>query len=146
MYRQLGSVLLVRVLRDSAGMELEVCTPSLSGRGIFTASYANLADAVRLRFAIRSAGGTALDPQVVRRFVARRRKSDPIRRLTPREDEVLALIAGRHSNTAISQSLVVSTRAVEKHVTGIFMKLGIPISNDKHHRRVMAVARYLNSE
>ena len=90
-------------------------------------------------------GGTALDPQVVRQLVARSRKADPIRRLTPREGEVLALMAEGRSNTAISQLLVVSTRAVEKHVASIFMKLDLPADSDQHHRRVMAVVRYLNS-
>jgi DNA-binding NarL/FixJ family response regulator len=66
-------------------------------------------------------GGTALDPQVVRQLVARSRKADPIRRLTPRENEVLVLMAEGRSNTAIAQALVVSTRAVEKHVASIFM-------------------------
>jgi DNA-binding NarL/FixJ family response regulator len=92
-----------------------------------------------------ASGGTALDPQVVRQLVARSRKADPIRRLTPREDEVLALMAEGRSNTAISQSLVVSTRAIEKHVASIFMKLDLPADGDQHHRRVIAVVRYLNS-
>lgn len=90
-------------------------------------------------------GGTALDPQVVRQLVARSRMADPIGRLTTRENEVLALMAEGRSNAAIAQTLVVSTRAVEKHVAGIFMKLDLPVDSDQHHRRVMAVVRYLSS-
>ena len=90
-------------------------------------------------------GGTALDPQVVRQLVARSRKADPIGRLTARENEVLALMAEGRSNNAIAQTLVVSTRAVEKHVASIFMKLDLPADGDQHHRRVMAVVRYLSS-
>ena len=89
-------------------------------------------------------GGTALDPQVVRQLLARSRKADPIGRLTPRESDVLAMMAEGRSNTAIAQTLVVSNRAVEKHVASIFMKLDLPPEGDQHHRRVMAVVRYLS--
>ena len=92
-----------------------------------------------------AAGGTALDPQVVRQLVARSRKSDPLGRLTPREREVLSLMAEGRSNAAIAQALVVTTRAVGKHIASIFMKLDFPAENDEHNRRVMAVVRYLNS-
>jgi DNA-binding NarL/FixJ family response regulator len=92
-----------------------------------------------------AAGGTALDPQVVRQLVARSRKADPVGRLTRRERDVLALMAEGHSNNAIAQALVVSARAVEKHVASIFMKLDLPADSDQHHRRVMAVVRYLSS-
>jgi len=90
-------------------------------------------------------GGTALDPQVVRQLVARSRRADPVGRLTRREHEVLALMAEGRSNNAIAQTLVVSTRAVEKHVASIFMKLDLPADSDQHHRRVMAVVRYFSS-
>ena len=90
-------------------------------------------------------GGTALDPQVVRQLLARSRKADPLRRLTSREAEVLALMAEGRSNTAIAEALVVSARAVEKHIAGIFMKLDLPPDTEQYHRRVMAVVRYLNS-
>jgi DNA-binding NarL/FixJ family response regulator len=92
-----------------------------------------------------AAGGTALDPQVVRQLVARSRRSDPLSRLTPREREVLALMAEGRANTSIAQELVVTTRAVGKHIASIFMKLDLPPESDEHHRRVMAVVRYLNS-
>jgi DNA-binding NarL/FixJ family response regulator len=90
-------------------------------------------------------GGTALDPQVVSQLLARSRKTDPLARLTPREAEVLALMAEGQSNTAIAGALVVSARAVEKHVASIFAKLDLPPDTGQYHRRVMAVVRYLNS-
>jgi DNA-binding NarL/FixJ family response regulator len=92
-----------------------------------------------------ASGGTALDPQVVRQLLARSRRSDPLRRLTPRETQVLALMAEGCSNAAIADRFVVSARAVEKHVASIFMKLDLPPDSDLYHRRVMAVVRYLNS-
>jgi DNA-binding NarL/FixJ family response regulator len=90
-------------------------------------------------------GGTALDPQVVRQLLARSRKASPLQRLTPREAEVLALMAEGRSNAAIAEALVVSPRAVEKHIASIFMKLDLPPDTGHYHRRVMAVVRYLNS-
>jgi DNA-binding NarL/FixJ family response regulator len=90
-------------------------------------------------------GGTALDPQVVRQLLARSRKTTPLTRLTPRETEVLALMAEGLSNTAIADALVISSRAVEKHIASIFLKLDLPPDTGQYHRRVMAVVRYLNS-
>lgn len=92
-----------------------------------------------------TSGGTALDPQVVRQILARSRQSDPLRRLTPREREVLTLMAEGRSNAAIADRFVVSGRAVEKHVASIFMKLDLAPGTGQYHRRVMAVVRYLNS-
>jgi DNA-binding NarL/FixJ family response regulator len=91
-----------------------------------------------------AAGGTALDPDVVRQLLARSRKADPLARLTPKEREVLALMAEGRSNTAIAEALVVTMGAVEKHVASIFMKLDLPPDDEQHHRRVMAVVQYLN--
>lgn len=85
-------------------------------------------------------GGTVLDPEVVSQLLVARR--DPLARLTPRESEVLGLMAEGRTNTAISQRLVVSEGAVEKHVSNIFAKLGLAPS-DSDHRRVMAVLTYL---
>jgi DNA-binding NarL/FixJ family response regulator len=85
-------------------------------------------------------GGTVLDPEVVSQLLVARR--DPLARLTPREREVLGLMAEGRTNTAISQRLVVSEGAVEKHVSNIFSKLGLAPS-DSDHRRVMAVLAYL---
>jgi DNA-binding NarL/FixJ family response regulator len=87
-----------------------------------------------------AAGGTVLDPQVVSELFAARR--DPLATLTPREREVLALMAQGCTNTAICRRLVVSEGAVEKHIGNIFGKLGLPPS-DSDHRRVMAVLTYL---
>lgn len=88
------------------------------------------------------AGGTVLDPQVVAQLFARRRADDPVRRLTPREREVLGLIAEGHSNAAIARLLVVTPGAVEKHTQHIFAKLGLA-QDDDQHRRVMATLAYL---
>ncbi len=89
-----------------------------------------------------AAGGTALDPEVVAQLFARRRDSGPLARLTPRELEVLGLMAEGRSNSAIAQSLVLTVGAVEKHVANILMKLQLPPS-DTAHRRVLAVLAYL---
>ncbi len=87
-------------------------------------------------------GGSALDPEVVSRLVGRRRGEDPISQLTPREREVLELMAEGRSNQAIAERLVVTLRAVEKHVTSIFSKLDLP-ADEQDHRRVLAVTAYL---
>jgi DNA-binding NarL/FixJ family response regulator len=92
-----------------------------------------------------ASGGTALDPQVVQQLLVRRRAAGPLDRLTARETEVLSLMAEGRSNTAVAGVLVVSTRAVEKHVSSIFMKLDLSPVGDQYDRRVMAVIRYLNS-
>jgi DNA-binding NarL/FixJ family response regulator len=89
-----------------------------------------------------SAGGTALDPEVVTQLLARRRRTHPLDSLSPRETEVLQLMAEGRSNAGIAEALVVSAGAVEKHVNNIFTKLGLaPAAGD--HRRVLAVLRYL---
>lgn len=89
-------------------------------------------------------GGTALDPEVVSQILVRSRQRDPLGELTPRETEVLKLMAEGRSNTAICESLVVTEGAVEKHIRNIFGKLGLPQApND--HRRVLAVLAYLGS-
>jgi DNA-binding NarL/FixJ family response regulator len=88
-------------------------------------------------------GGTIMDPEVVSAMVMGRDRDDSMRRLTPREREVLSLMAEGRSNAAISAALVVSEKAVSKHIANIFMKLGLPPSDDDN-RRVMAVLAYLN--
>jgi len=87
-------------------------------------------------------GGSALDPEVVSRLVGRKRGDDPLSQLTPREREVLELMAQGRSNQAIAEKLVVTIRAVEKHVTSIFGKLRLP-ADEQDHRRVLAVLTYL---
>ncbi|MFG2904845.1 response regulator [Kitasatospora sp. NPDC048286] len=86
-------------------------------------------------------GGTALDPEVVAQLLVRRHR-DPLEKLTPRERDVLALMAEGRSNAAIAASLVVSDSAVAKHINSIFTKLELPPADDSH-RRVMAVLRFL---
>jgi DNA-binding NarL/FixJ family response regulator len=88
-------------------------------------------------------GGTALDPEVVRQLLARSRRADPLAQLTPKEGEVLGLMAEGRSNAAIAEALVVTLGAVEKHVASIFMKLDLPVDDDQRHRRVAAVVQYL---
>jgi DNA-binding NarL/FixJ family response regulator len=89
-----------------------------------------------------AAGGSALDPEVVARMLGRRRRQGPLDELSPREREVLAHLAEGKSNQGIAAALVVTSAAVEKHVTSIFQKLGLDASPTEH-RRVHAALRYL---
>jgi len=89
-------------------------------------------------------GGTALDPEVVSHLLAHSRRRQPLSSLTPRETEVLRLMAEGRSNGAIAAELVVSDGAIEKHVSSIFSKLDLPPA-DTDHRRVLAVLRYLDA-
>ena len=89
-----------------------------------------------------ASGGTALDPEVVTQLMGVSRQSDTLDRLSPRERQVLALMAEGRTNSAIASSLVVSEGAVEKHVANIFSKLDLPATS-ADHRRVLAVLRYL---
>jgi DNA-binding NarL/FixJ family response regulator len=88
-------------------------------------------------------GGTALDPEVVAQLVSRRREDRPLAELTPRETEVLKLMAEGRSNAGIAQVLVLTVGSVEKHIANIFGKLGLAQA-DSDHRRVLAVLAYLN--
>jgi DNA-binding NarL/FixJ family response regulator len=105
-----------------------------------------IADVDEFMEAVRRVGdrGTALDPEVVAQLLARTRRRDPLARLSPREREVLALMAEGRSNGAIAADLVVSAGAVEKHISNIFTKLDLP-PDDAGHRRVLAVLRWLES-
>lgn len=89
-------------------------------------------------------GGTVMDPEVVSQLMVRRRASDPLRSLTPREREVLSLMAEGQGNSAIAGQLVVTETAVSKHIRNIFTKLDLH-PDDSGHRRVLAVLRYLNA-
>jgi DNA-binding NarL/FixJ family response regulator len=91
-----------------------------------------------------AAGGTVLDPEVVAQLLVRRRAHDPLAELTPREREVLALMAEGRSNAAIARLLVISDGAVEKHVGNIFTKLGLT-PDDEQNRRVLAVLAFLRA-
>ena len=87
-------------------------------------------------------GGSALDPEVVQRMVGRRRENSPLDELTPREKQVLGLMAEGRSNVGIAEELIVTVAAVERHVTNIFSKLGLQQAPEDH-RRVLAVLEYL---
>jgi DNA-binding NarL/FixJ family response regulator len=91
-----------------------------------------------------ASGGTALDPEVVTQLMGASRHRDSISMLTARERDVLSLMAEGRTNTAIAESLCVSEGAVEKHVTNIFSKFALPVSQSDH-RRVLAVLRYLDT-
>ena len=100
---------------------------------------AQFVDAVR-RVA---AGGTAMDPEVISRLLARHSGNEPLQRLTPREREVLELMAEGRSNAAIAARLFVTDKAVSKHTNSIFTKLDLPVA-EEDNRRVLAVLAYLN--
>ena len=91
-----------------------------------------------------AAGGTVMDPEVVTKLLGRRSRDEPISRLSGREREVLELMAEGRSNTAIAQRLFITEKAVSKHTTSIFTKLGLAADQDDN-RRVLAVLAYLNS-
>jgi DNA-binding NarL/FixJ family response regulator/class 3 adenylate cyclase len=123
----------VELLADSAEGLGYLLKDRVSEVDEFTAAVRRVAD-----------GGSALDPLVVAELVGRNRGDDPIERLSPREREVLELMAEGRSNQAIGQRLFISPRAVEKHVTAIFTKLRLPAAPEDH-RRVLAVLRFLGS-
>ena len=124
---------------------LELLSDSAEGVGYLLKD--RVSDVEQFLSAVRRVGegGSALDPEIVSRLVGRRRRQDPIAELTPREREVLSLMAEGLSNAAVAAKLVVTERAVEKHVTGIFAKLRLPASRDQH-RRVLAVLAFLRAE
>ena len=92
-----------------------------------------------------AAGGSALDPQIVSRLLAGTRDGGPLAMLSAREREVLALVAEGRSNQAVGDQLEISQRAVQKHVTSIFTKLGLPPAEDDN-RRILAVLAYLRAD
>ena len=126
------------------GYALELVGDSADGTGYLLKD--RVADVDRFADAVRRVGdgGSVLDPEVVAVLLGRRRRDDPLAELTDREREVLALMAEGRSNAAIAEQLVVTERAVEKHVTSIFGKLGLsPAPED--HRRVLAVLAFLRA-
>ncbi len=126
------------------GYALELVGEAADGVGYLLKD--RVADVERFIDAVKrvAEGGSALDPEVVAQLVGRARRDDPLEELTPREREVLELMAEGRSNTAIAEQMVVTERAVEKHVTSIFGKLGlVPATED--HRRVLAVLTFLRS-
>ncbi|MFL5925985.1 MAG: response regulator [Gaiellaceae bacterium] len=125
-----------------SGYALELLQGSAEGVGYLLKD--RVSDVKEFAAAVKRVGegGSALDPEVVSRLVERRRGDDPLSQLTPREREVLELMAEGRSNQAIAERLVVTERAVEKHVTSILQKLRLPAAAEDH-RRVLAVLTYL---
>jgi DNA-binding NarL/FixJ family response regulator len=126
------------------GYALELLADSAEGVGyLLKERVSNIAD---FAAAVRrvAEGGSALDPTVVSLIVGRRRRDDPLADLTPREREVLEFMAEGRSNQGIAERLVITERAVEKHVTSIFQKLRLPAAAEDH-RRVLAVLAFLRA-
>jgi DNA-binding NarL/FixJ family response regulator len=137
-----GTGVLVLSQYVESGYALELLQGSAEGVGYLLKD--RVADVKEFAAAVQRVadGGSALDPEVVSRLVGRRRGEDPLSQLTPREREVLELMAEGRSNQAIAEKMVVTLRAVEKHVTSIFGKLRLP-ADEQDHRRVLAVLAYL---
>ena len=125
--------LALKLVADSAEGVGYLLKDRISDVGEFVAAVKRVAD-----------GGSALDPIIVSTLLARERPDDPISQLTPREREVLELMASGSSNQGIADRLVITVRAVEKYVSSIFSKLGLP-STGSESRRVLAVLLYLRS-
>ena len=141
-YPKVGVLVLSQYVEAAYAMEL--LRTSAEGMGYLLKD--RISDLEQFTQAVQrvATGGTALDPAVVSQLVGRRRERGPLDDLTPREREVLGLMAEGRSNQAIAEQLVVTLRAVEKHVTSIFAKLGLPASQDDH-RRVLAVLTFLEA-
>ena len=139
-YPNVGVLVLSQYVEGDYAMEL--IADSAEGVGYLLKD--RIADLTEFAAAVRrvAEGGSALDPEIVARLVGRRRRDHPIDTLTPREREVLSLMAEGLSNAAVAARLVVTERAVEKHVTSIFGKLRLPAA-EADHRRVLAVLTYL---
>jgi DNA-binding NarL/FixJ family response regulator len=139
---EIGLLVLSQYVEESYAMEL--LAESAEGVGYLLKD--RVADVDRFIDALErvAEGGSALDPEVVSEMVGRRRSVDPLEELTPREREVLALMAEGRSNQAIAAEMVVTERAVEKHVTAIFSKLDL-VATPEDHRRVLAVRTFLSA-
>jgi DNA-binding NarL/FixJ family response regulator len=126
------------------GLALKLLSESAEGVGYLLKD--RISDVKEFVAAVRrvAEGGSALDPTIVSTLLARQRADDPVSQLTPREREVLELMAAGSSNQGIADSLVITLRAVEKYVSNIFGKLGLP-STGSESRRVLAVLLYLRS-
>ncbi len=138
----IGVLVLSAVIEERSAMEL--LADNAEGLGYLLKD--RVSDLDRFVEAVRRVGegGSALDPEVVSRLLGRQRREDPLAEISPREREVLQLMAEGRSNHAIAEQLVITERAVEKHVTSIFSKLDlVPATDD--HRRVLAVLAYLES-
>jgi DNA-binding NarL/FixJ family response regulator len=139
-----GTAVLVLSQYVEEGYALELLRDSAEGVGYLLKDRVyDLADFVAAVKRVAE-GGSALDPAVVSQLVGRRRRDDPLADLTAREREVLELMAEGLSNSAIAARVFLTERGVEKHVTGIFQKLRLPVAADTH-RRVLAVVAFLQS-
>jgi len=135
------------ILVLSAHVEVEHAMELLAGgRGIGYLLKSRVTDVEEFLDTLQrvARGGSVVDPGLVAELVASRHRDDPLAVLSPREREVLALMAEGRSNSGIAEQLVVTERAVEKHVTSIFSKLRLPAASEDH-RRVLAVLAYLHS-
>jgi DNA-binding NarL/FixJ family response regulator len=141
LYPGMGVIVLSQFLEDR--YVLDLVGERADGVGYLLKE--RVADRTILLEAVRSvaAGQSALDRDVIARLVGRRRATGPLDDLTPQERRVLALMAEGRSNTAIADALTVTVPTVERHVSGIFTKLGLLPSEAEHHRRVVAVLKYL---
>jgi DNA-binding NarL/FixJ family response regulator/class 3 adenylate cyclase len=137
-----GTGVLVLSQYVESGYALDLLSESAEGVGYLLKDRVSDVDQFAESVRRVAEGGSALDPAVVSQLVGRRRVDDPLDELTPREREVLELMAEGRSNQAIADRMYVTLRAVEKHVTSIFSKLDLPASTDDH-RRVLAVLLYL---
>jgi DNA-binding NarL/FixJ family response regulator len=139
-----GTAVLVLSQYVEAGYALELLEESAEGVGYLLKDRVSHIDEFVAAVRRVAEGGSALDPAVVSQLVGRRRRDDPLGTLTPREREVLELMAEGLSNVAIAGRIFVTERAVEKHVTSIFQKLRLPAAPDTH-RRVLAVLAFLRA-
>jgi DNA-binding NarL/FixJ family response regulator len=126
------------------GLAMKLLSDSAEGTGYLLKD--RISDVAEFLEAVRrvAAGGLAIDPRIVSTLLSRQRSDDPLAALTPREREVLELMATGSSNQGIADKLVITIRAVEKYVSSIFGKLGLP-STGSESRRVLAVLLFLNS-
>jgi DNA-binding NarL/FixJ family response regulator len=141
-YPQIGVLVLSQYVE--VGLALKLLSDSAEGVGYLLKD--RIRDVDEFIAAVRrvAGGGSALDPIIVSTLLSRERSDDPIAKLTPREREILELMASGYSNRGIADKLVITLRAVEKHVSTIFGKLGLP-STGTESRRVLAVLMFLRS-
>jgi DNA-binding NarL/FixJ family response regulator len=141
-YPSVGVLVLSQYLE--LGLAMKLLADSAEGVGYLLKD--RVSDVKEFAGAVRRVGegGSAIDPTIVSQLLRRHRGDDPLEDITPREHEVLALMAEGRSNQAIADRLVITERAVQKHITRIFQKLGL-IASGEDHRRVLAVLAFLRS-
>jgi len=141
-YPEVGVLVLSQYVE--LGLALKLLADSAEGVGYLLKD--RIRDVDEFVAAVRrvAEGGSALDPKIVSTLLSRERPDDPVAKLTPREREILELMAAGHSNQGIATKLVITLRAVEKHVSSIFGKLDLP-STGTESRRVLAVLMFLRS-